>query len=231
MPVHSAHCDELAASPLLSSPPRPLFAALHQAPDGSGCVREEGLAACDEAHLNRMEPHHRRCLNAESTSPQQEIYIYIYPAGFQNLILCSTKETHTGLEQHEAEWTIYECSFLGELSLVNMMAGTPELQLHVLSFSYNIFLFFPVFFDGWPGYTGEANKPWFDFSVMAVYDDWCPDLGPLSVIMALQDCIILFVCSPSCSDSKGPTEIRYRTRANVIHLFCCGVIFNNIFFG
>ncbi len=73
------------------------------------------------------------------------------------------------LEQHEAEWMIYECSFLGELSLV--MAGTPELQLHALSFSYNIFLFFLVFCVSWPGYTGEANKPCFDFSVMAVYND------------------------------------------------------------
>ncbi len=36
--------DELAASPLLSSPPHSLFVALHQAPDGSGCVREEGVA-------------------------------------------------------------------------------------------------------------------------------------------------------------------------------------------
>ncbi len=35
-------CDESAASPLIISTPRPLIAALHQAPDGSGCVREEG---------------------------------------------------------------------------------------------------------------------------------------------------------------------------------------------
>ncbi len=35
-------CDESAASPLVISTPRPLIAALHQAPDGSGCVREEG---------------------------------------------------------------------------------------------------------------------------------------------------------------------------------------------
>ncbi len=36
------YCDESAASPLIISTPRPLIAALHQAPDGSGCVREEG---------------------------------------------------------------------------------------------------------------------------------------------------------------------------------------------
>ncbi len=35
-------CDESAASSLIISTPRPLIAALHQAPDGSGCVREEG---------------------------------------------------------------------------------------------------------------------------------------------------------------------------------------------
>ncbi len=35
-------CDESAASPLIISTPRPLIAALYQAPDGSGCVREEG---------------------------------------------------------------------------------------------------------------------------------------------------------------------------------------------
>ncbi len=61
------YCDESAASPLIVSISRPLIAALHQAPDGSGCVREEGrckqpgLAACDEAHLKWMEPHHRCC--------------------------------------------------------------------------------------------------------------------------------------------------------------------------
>ncbi len=36
-------CDASATSPLFSASPRPLIAALHQAPDGSGCVREEGL--------------------------------------------------------------------------------------------------------------------------------------------------------------------------------------------
>ncbi len=40
--------------------------ALHQAPDGSGCVRggalkQPGLAVCDEAHLTWMKPHHRLC--------------------------------------------------------------------------------------------------------------------------------------------------------------------------
>ncbi len=36
------YCDDSSAAPLLSASPRPLIAALHQAPDGSGCVREEG---------------------------------------------------------------------------------------------------------------------------------------------------------------------------------------------
>ncbi len=40
--TRAIYCDESAASPLIISTPRPLIAALHQAPDGSGCVREEG---------------------------------------------------------------------------------------------------------------------------------------------------------------------------------------------
>uniref|UniRef100_A0A672MCW2 Attractin like 1 n=1 Tax=Sinocyclocheilus grahami TaxID=75366 RepID=A0A672MCW2_SINGR len=33
-----------------------------------GALKQPGLAACDEAPLNRMEPHHRHCLNAERLS-------------------------------------------------------------------------------------------------------------------------------------------------------------------
>ncbi len=57
----------VSCSPLIISTPRPLIAALHQAPDGSGCVREEGR--CNSQVWRRvmrhtlkwMEPHHRRC--------------------------------------------------------------------------------------------------------------------------------------------------------------------------
>ncbi len=60
-------CDESAASPLIISTPRPLIAALHQAPDGSGCVREEGR--CNSQVWRRVMRHtpevngasHRRC--------------------------------------------------------------------------------------------------------------------------------------------------------------------------
>ncbi len=62
------YCDESAASPLIISTPRPLIAALHQAPDGSGCVWERRGAVTARSggvwwgtHLKWMEPHHRRC--------------------------------------------------------------------------------------------------------------------------------------------------------------------------
>ncbi len=56
----------VAGSPLIIIITPSFNATLHQAPDGSGCVRggalkQPGLAACDEAHLTWMKPHHRRC--------------------------------------------------------------------------------------------------------------------------------------------------------------------------
>ncbi len=57
-------CDELATSPLFSASPRPLIATLHQAPDGSGCVREEGRLnsqvqrSGDEASFTSGVSHH-----------------------------------------------------------------------------------------------------------------------------------------------------------------------------
>ncbi len=61
------YCDESAASPLIIS----ISPSLNRRPspgsrrewvcERGGALKQPGLAACDEAHLKWMEPHHRRC--------------------------------------------------------------------------------------------------------------------------------------------------------------------------
>ncbi len=60
-------CDESVASPLIIS----ISPSLIRRPspgsrrewvcERGGALKQPGLAACDEAHLKGMEPHHRRC--------------------------------------------------------------------------------------------------------------------------------------------------------------------------
>ncbi len=66
------YCDESAAFPLIITTPSLIRCPSPGSwPEWGGALKQPGLAASDEAHLNRMAPHHRRCLNAECASPRE----------------------------------------------------------------------------------------------------------------------------------------------------------------
>ncbi len=71
-PIFPTYCDELLPLIIITTPSlirRPSPGSRQEwVRERVGSLKQAGLAACDEAHLNRMEPHHRCCLNAERAS-------------------------------------------------------------------------------------------------------------------------------------------------------------------